>query len=57
MQEIEELKLEILRLMDKLAECRAAIKDAAHSAEDTPWKIWWLSRYSSLLHGNLDEGS
>lgn len=49
MQDTDELRLEILRLKNELIECKAAIKDAIYSAENTPWKKWWIARYSYLL--------
>jgi len=52
MKTIESLSIDILRLQEEVSECKAAIKDAAHSAEDKPWKKIWLERYKSLLPGN-----
>jgi len=54
MSKSAELQLEINRLTDEIAECKAAIKDAAYCAEETAWKQWWLHRYSALLPN--DEG-
>jgi len=35
MQNSDELRLEILRLENKLSDCKAAIKDVIYCAEDT----------------------
>lgn len=43
------LLLELIRLKDEISECRAAIKDAAFPAVETPWEKWWLARYAALL--------
>ena len=53
MSTFKDLQFEILRLKNENSECKAAIKDVAYSAADTPWKKWWLIRYSDLLPNGL----
>lgn len=43
------LNEKILLLEQENEECKAAIKDAAYCAENSPWKYLWLRRYSNLL--------
>ena len=52
---IEKLQIRIIQLEEEVAECKAAIKDVVHYAEDKPWKKRWLIRYHSLLPGNKFE--
>jgi hypothetical protein len=54
---LEDAKIEIVKLRDELLECRAAIKDAAFFARDSPWVKSWSARYSALLPGDPDKAN